>query len=342
MISTSPKLAASRNGVEPSVFGVRPFACVMRRETNGSRFSRRASGSAPAASRARATSGICRWTAAWSGARPAPSWFASAPRSIRNSAISAWPLSMATSRTEASVSSRNSVRALVSPPIPSGADSWTLAPAASSRRATSTFPCCAANSNGVKPFVDRVVAPPPVSSSTLAASVWFSAIAHISAVWPRSDSAAVGSAPADSRRRTTSTLPTRAAVNSGVTPLTRARFGSAPASSSSSTIGRLALSAARASGVTPWSSAAFTCAPASSSSRAASGSSRWDAQCRAVAPSPCGRLTSVPPATRRSARGRSPSLTASISGDSAAAAAVETVGEIPVRRNATAMNNGTR
>ena len=128
MLSTSPKLAASRNGVEPAVAGVRPLSWVMRRETSGSDFSRRTSGSAPASSSARTTSGICRWTAACSGVRPAPSWFGSAPRASRKCAIPAWPLSMATSRADASVSSLNSARAFVSPPMPSGAASRTSAP----------------------------------------------------------------------------------------------------------------------------------------------------------------------------------------------------------------------
>ena len=82
--------------------------------------------------------------------------------------MSAWPLSIATSRADASVSALNSARALVSPPMPSGAASLTAAPAASSSRATSTLPCCAANSSAVKPFIERVAAPPPVSRRTSA------------------------------------------------------------------------------------------------------------------------------------------------------------------------------
>ena len=63
--------------------------------------------------------------------------------------------------------------------------------------------------------------------------------------------AALTLAPCARSAFTTSRLPVRAAIMSGVSPLVCARFGSAPAPSSLFTIAVLAFSDARASGVTP-------------------------------------------------------------------------------------------
>ena len=78
-----------------------------------------------------------------------------------------------------------------------------------------------------------------------------SAAAHISAVSRVAVVAAFTAAPLDTRARTISILPVRAAVISGVRPFTWAAFGFAPAPSNRSTIAALAFSQARASGVTP-------------------------------------------------------------------------------------------
>ena len=270
----------------PMLDGDSPWPCVMRRETNGSRFVIRGSGSAPCSSRAATTSGILRCTAACRAARPAPSWSGSAPRASRKRASSGWPLSMATSRAAASVSGTKRDRALVLPPMPSGADSFTSAPAESSRSAASRLPCWAAKSSGVNRFVERAETAAPVSRSRRATGVWFPATASMSAVWPRVASRALGSAPAARRLRTTSRPPTRAAVISGVSPLPRAALGSAPAASRASTTRRLPFTQASDSGVTPWSSRAFTSAPAASRSVTMACASRCAAQWRAVVPSP--------------------------------------------------------
>ena len=121
-----------------------------------------------------------------------------------------------------------------------------------------------------------------------------SATAHISAVLVVSVVAALTAAPCTMSASTTSTLPVRAAVISGVRPLVRAMFGSAPAFSNVWTIARLAFSVARSSGVTPWPSTALTSAPARKSTSAVSRSSQWAAQRRAVAPSARAVLTSMP------------------------------------------------
>ena len=143
----------------------------MERDRKGSLFSSRAFGSAPLESKACTTSGSCRCTAECSGARPAPLWLTSAPLPIRKRAISECPLSIATIRADASVPSRKMSCVLVSPPMPSGADSFTSTPAANNILAMSTFPCCAAKSNGENPFVLRVRAPPAVSRMTRATAV---------------------------------------------------------------------------------------------------------------------------------------------------------------------------
>ena len=193
---------------------------------------------------------------------------------------------MATRRAAASVSGTYRDRALVLPPMPSGADSSTSAPAASSSSAASRLPCWAANSSGVNRFVERAETAAPVSSRSRATGVWFSATASISAVCPSVASAAFGSAPAASRLRTTSRPPTCAAVISGVSPLLRAALGSAPAASRASTMSRLPFRQASDSGVTPWSSRAFRSAPAASRSITMACASRCAAQWRAVVPSP--------------------------------------------------------
>ena len=82
------------------------------------------------------------------------------------------------------------------------------------------------------------------------------------------------SAPAASNWPTTSALPARAAVISGVSPKGNALFGSAPAASRVSTMVELPFSQAAQSGVTPRSFAASTSAPARISRAAISGLSR--------------------------------------------------------------------
>ena len=129
--------------------------------------------------------------------------------------------------------------------------SFTPTPAAISSFAASISPLRAANSSGVKPFdVERCTSAPP-SISRRTNSRWPPEIAHISAVASAPVVAALTLAPRATSALPTATLPVRAAIISGVRPLSCARFGLAPASSSRSTIAAFAFSQARASAVTP-------------------------------------------------------------------------------------------
>ena len=112
-------------------------------------------------------------------------------------------------------------------------------------------PFRAANSSGVKPLTVEARASAPASSSTRTTPACPSATAHISAVLPVSEVASLTRAPPVSRRRTTSSLPVRAAVIRGVRPLVWLAFASAPAASNASVMAGLAFSAARCNGVTP-------------------------------------------------------------------------------------------
>ena len=80
---------------------------------------------------------------------------------------------------------------------------------------------------------ERSLTSAPASTSTLIASVWFSAAAHINAVSPYQFSRAFRSAPCRSRTASTSGLPVRAAVIRTVSPSGSTAFALAPASSRS-------------------------------------------------------------------------------------------------------------
>ena len=160
-------------------------------------------------------------------------------------------------------------------------------------------------------------APRSASRRTMSECCW--ATAHISAVCPRSRSAAFTSAPWSTSISTTGRLPLRAAPISGVSPMRSVTFAFAPASSRRSTTGASPFLAASHRGVAPSALAASTSAPASINSSAAARSPRCAAQWRAVAPSPCGASTSVSPAIRSRAAARSPIRTAATRSGSAAA-----------------------
>src|SRR6266581_189419 len=120
-----------------------------------------------------------------------------------------------------------------------------------------------------------------------------SAAAHISAVCPLRDSAALTFAPWAIRSSTASTLPAPAAIISAVSPSHRAALASAPAFSSLRTRTASPLAQARVRGVSPYSSATFTFAPAASRSSAVSAAPRCAAQPSAVAPSGWPAFTSA-------------------------------------------------
>ena len=96
------------------------------------------------------------------------------------------------------------------------------------------------------------------------------ATAHIKAVCPCEISFTFGSAPWANSNLTASTLPTREAVMSGVSPVEGAAFASAPAFTSVSMMAVLPFAQATQRGVTPRSFAAFRAAPARISSLAVS------------------------------------------------------------------------
>ena len=153
---------------------------------------------------------------------------------------------------------------------------------------------------------------PPASSTGITAALP-SAAAHISAVWLRVRSLALGSAPFASRAFTTSGRPVRAAVISTVSPLGRAAFGSAPAASRRITTSTLPLVLANDSGVTPYRFAVLAFAPASRSAATTSTLSRWAAQWSAVDPSVAVRFGSTRWPINRCTAARSPFFAASIS-----------------------------
>ena len=102
----------------------------------------------------------------------------------------------------------------------------------------------------VQPALDRSVTVAPSSIKVCTAAGWFSAAAHISAVWPRQPSLAPTSAPWATSSLKTSTLPERAAAINTVSPSGRVVLASAPASSSVLTIGAFPRPHANARGVT--------------------------------------------------------------------------------------------
>ena len=113
-------------------------------------------------------------------------------------------------------------------------------------------PLRAANISGVKPLVvDRRTSAPPAMSVRAISVVTVASAPTSARSHSRPSVAALTLAPFASSAFTTSRLPVRAAIMSGVSPLVCARFGSAPAPSSLFTIAVLAFSQARASGVTP-------------------------------------------------------------------------------------------
>ena len=112
-------------------------------------------------------------------------------------------------------------------------------------------PFRAANMSGVKPFTVERCGSAPASSRRCTISGCGSDTAHMRALLRVSPVTALTSAPCPTSSRTTSVLPVRAAVISGVRPLACDAFTLAPASTRRRAIGRLAFSAARSSGVTP-------------------------------------------------------------------------------------------
>ena len=173
--------------------------------------------------------------AAWSAGIPLMVEFGSAPRSSRNRANASCALTIANGSTD----------------VPSALGWLTSTPAARSASAVATSPFRAANMSGVKPFTVERCGSAPASSRSRTIPGCASATAHMRALLRVSRVAAFTSAPCPMSVRTTSALPVRAAVISGVRPLARAAFTFAPASTRRRTIGRLAFSAARSSGVTP-------------------------------------------------------------------------------------------
>ena len=188
----------------------------------------------------------------------------------------------------------------------------------------------------MKPPSERAPTSAPPSSNAPAAARWFSAAAHISAVWPRQPSRRFGSAPRSRSTRTASARPVRAVVISAVSPSGVAQFGSAPASSRSAMNAALPFSHATPSGVASKRLAASTRAPAAISASAIARSSLSAAQWSAVVPSPSGALASSPCASNARVRSASPLRTASTSGASAAQAASPPVGAPATDATATA------
>src|SRR5439155_25745313 len=83
--------------------------------------------------------------------------------------------------------------------------------------------------SGVYPAAERACTFAPWSISNFTISECFSAAAHMSAIWPRVRSFALTSAPCAISSETTSGLPVRAAIISGVSPVGNEAFGFAPA-----------------------------------------------------------------------------------------------------------------
>ena len=94
----------------------------------------------------------------------------------------------------------------------------------------------------------RLLTSAPASISTFTASAWFSAAAHISAVWPAVGSTVSTVAPLASSIFTASALPVLAAVISTVSPSGMAVLASAPALRSAAIMAASPLVAARLSG----------------------------------------------------------------------------------------------
>ena len=138
--------------------------------------------------------------------------------------------------------------------------------------------------------------------------------AHISAVWPKCFSRALGSAPRRRRNSMSLTCPSLAAVISGVSPLSRVALGSAPRSKSSSATPAAPFSIASASGGMPSGLAKSGLAPASSRRRAIASLPRTEDHAKAVEPSSAIASGFAPSASRAETCAKSSPWAASTSG----------------------------